>query len=428
MGCRAALPIIFAGLFISLIHPAPALAEPAYRDDPEWRTAKQAWDKAKSAREEARKRVRQASAPNPFAWTPLGFGMVENARRAFREAQQAADRAEAAYEAADRRAWERHNARVQPPQPSPSPTPTPAPAAGAAGPQHPSPSPGASRSTPTINQYGRDLTALAAQGQLGEAFEREAEVSEVVRTLLLRRKSNPLLLGHPGVGKTAIVEGVALRIAQGKIPALRGCRLVELNMAALTAGTQFVGDFEERVQKVLKEAGEQDGKLILFIDEIHSIVGLGDQHNDASNMLKPALARGLRLIGATTVREYNESIGQNAALARRFGVVPVKEPDPLVTLGILKRVAPLLAKQHGVAFTKMALRAAVIKTLRHLPGEYFPDKAIGALDGAASLQRVRAAGEGPVVVTARDVSRWITRLAAGQARIRAARPAGELSR
>jgi ATP-dependent Clp protease ATP-binding subunit ClpA len=254
----------------------------------------------------------------------------------------------------------------------------------------------ASPGTPTSSGFADDLTALARAGSLDPVIGREREIDRVIRILSRRTKNNPALLGEPGVGKTAIVEGLAQRIVAGTVPAsLVGMRVARLVPAALVAGTRFRGDFEERVKAVLESFA--DGKTILFIDELHQIVGAGGgaerESNDLANLLKPALARGeLRCLGATTRAEYREFIESDAALERRFEPVEIEEPDAAATLAILEGLVSRYRAHHGVRYGKGALSACVDLAGRYLPARRFPDKAIDLMDeaGAAASLTGRA--------------------------------------
>jgi len=237
--------------------------------------------------------------------------------------------------------------------------------------------------TPTVDRFSRDLTALATQGRLDPVLCRDHETERVMQILCRRTKNNAVLVGEAGVGKTAVVEGLAQRIAEGRVPTtLRGKRIVALNMTALVAGTQYRGQFEERLQRVLTEV-RKSRRVILFLDELHSIVGAGDKEGsmDASNILKPALARGeLQCIGATTQAEYRKFIEKDKALDRRFQPVKVEEPTPEQTVTILRGLVPKYAEHHGVVFSDEALAAAVTLSMRYIPTQQLPDKAIDLLD------------------------------------------------
>lgn len=280
----------------------------------------------------------------------------------------------------------------------------------------------ASLPTPTLDQFGRDLAKLARAGRLSDAIGREAEIEQIITILARTQKSNPLLLGDAGVGKTAIVEGLAWRIANGFVPPiLRGKRIVELDMGGLTAGTTLRGQFEERMQRVVQEASNAP-EVILFIDEIHTIIGAGRSEgsaNDAAQMFKPALARGdLSCIGATTEDEFNRYIRKDQALERRFSPVLIAELRPEATRSILEKVAPaIIKKQAGAGYQltidPAALSAAVTLTDKYVKDRNQPDKSIDAIDIACARTIVK----GRTTVTAEDVehvvSEW-TGIPAGQ--------------
>ena len=245
-------------------------------------------------------------------------------------------------------------------------------------------------STPTLDAYSTDLTLAARKGQLDPMVGRQAELDRVVQILSRRKKNNPILIGEPGVGKTAIVEGLAQRIAQSKVArTLIGKRILALDMAAVVAGTKYRGQFEERIKAVLTELS-QNPDIILFIDEIHTIVGSGNSSGalDTANILKPALARGeLRCIGSTTLDEYRQHIEKDGALERRFQRVLVEPTTPDETLEILHTIAPRYQDHHHVRYTEAALRACVSLTDRYQSGRCLPDKAIDALDEAGARMR-----------------------------------------
>ena len=246
--------------------------------------------------------------------------------------------------------------------------------------------------TPTVNAFGRDLTDLARHGQLDPVIGRTKELRRIVQILSRRTKNNAVLIGEAGVGKTAVVEGLALAIHRGEVPErMQAKRVVALDMARLVAGTQYRGQFEERLKKVIDET-RRAGNIILFLDEIHTMVGAGGAEGamDAANILKPALARGeLQCIGATTLKEYHKSIEKDAALERRFQSVQVDEPTVADTIEILKGIAPKYAEYHTAKDATEALRAAVELTARYLPARQLPDKAIDAMDETGA--RLRAA-------------------------------------
>ena len=246
--------------------------------------------------------------------------------------------------------------------------------------------------TPTLDRYGRDLTALAARGKLVPVIGRRTEILQVLQTLARATKNNPVLVGEPGVGKTAIVEALAQRAVQGKDPAvLGGRRIVELSLGALVAGTRFRGDLEERVQKVLAEA-QANPEVIVFVDELHAVVGAGEVSGgggDVADLVKPALARGdLRLIGATTIAEYRRHVESDPALARRFEVVLVSEPSREEALEILRGLRPRWEEHHQVRIDDGALAAAVDLAVRFDPERHLPDKAIDLVDKAAARTRL----------------------------------------
>ena len=251
------------------------------------------------------------------------------------------------------------------------------------------------RGTPTLDQYGQDLTELARNDQIDPVIGRAAEIEQAVEILSRRTKNNPVLIGEAGVGKTAIVEGLAERICDGDVPqTLLGKRVVQLDLAGLVAGTRYRGDFEERLKKVIDEIRAHREELIIFLDEIHTLVGAGGAGSeggmDASNMLKPALARGeLRVIGATTLDEYRRSIEKDAALARRFQSVFVPEPTVEDTVSILRGLRDRYEAHHQVRFTDEALVAAAELSDRYVTDRYLPDKAIDLIDQAGARVRLR---------------------------------------
>ena len=243
-----------------------------------------------------------------------------------------------------------------------------------------------------LGRYARDLTSLAVENKLDPVIGRDEEIRRTIQVLSRRTKNNPVLIGEPGVGKTAIVEGLAQRISDGDIPeSLRGKRLLTLDMAALVAGAKFRGEFEERLQAVLQEIQDADGQVITFIDELHTVVGAGAAEGslDASNMLKPMLARGeLRMIGATTLDEYRKHIEKDAALERRFQPVTVQEPTAEDAIGILRGLQERYEVHHGVRIQDTALVAAAVLSDRYLTDRFLPDKAIDLVDEAASRLRI----------------------------------------
>ncbi len=243
-----------------------------------------------------------------------------------------------------------------------------------------------------LERYARDITELAKQGKLDPVIGREDEVRRVIQVLSRRTKNNPVLIGEAGVGKTAIAEGLAQRIANGDVPLpLKNKRLVALDIGALVAGTKYRGEFEDRLKAVLKEIREAEGDIILFIDELHTIIGAGAAEGavDASNMLKPPLARGeLRCVGATTLNEYKKHIERDAALERRFQQVYVGEPSVEETISILRGLKEKYEVHHGVEIKDSAIVAAATLSNRYIAGRYLPDKAIDLIDEAASRIRI----------------------------------------
>jgi ATP-dependent Clp protease ATP-binding subunit ClpC len=256
---------------------------------------------------------------------------------------------------------------------------------------------GPASQTPALDEFGRDLTAEAREGRIDPVIGRTAEIEQVVEALSRRRKNNAALIGEAGVGKTAIAEGLALRIAQGDVPeAMRGVRVVALDLAGMLAGTQYRGAFEQRMKAALDEVAASDGQIVLFVDELHTVLGAGAAEGamDAANMLKPMLARGeLRMVGATTLAEYRQ-IERDAALARRFSPVMIAEPSVPDTIEILRGLRSAYEKHHGVQITDEALEAAARLSDRYISEYRLPDKAIDLVDQAAArLRLARADGD-----------------------------------
>ena len=249
--------------------------------------------------------------------------------------------------------------------------------------------------TGTLDLYSRDLTALAAQGKLDPVVGRDDEITRAIQILSRRTKNNPCLVGEPGVGKTAIVEGLALRIAQDHVPeTVRDKRVLMLDLSGMVAGSKYRGEFEERIKKVIREVTEA-GNILLFLDEIHTLIGAGGAEGaiDASNILKPSLARGeIQLIGATTLEEYRKYVEKDAALERRFQPVTVEEPSEEETVGILKGIASQYEQHHQVKISEEALEAAVKLSSRYINDRRLPDKAIDVMDEAAAAVRLERMG------------------------------------
>jgi ATP-dependent Clp protease ATP-binding subunit ClpC len=255
--------------------------------------------------------------------------------------------------------------------------------------------------TPTLDEYSRDLTAMAKQDKLDPVIERGKEIARTVRILARRTKNNPVLVGEPGVGKTAIVEGLAQLFSREGIPeALAGKRILSLDMGSVVAGTKYRGEFEERLKKIMKEIAAAKN-VILFIDEIHSIIGAGGAEGtiDASNMLKPALSRGdIQCIGATTMAEYRKHFEKDAALERRFQAVQVDEPTLEDTMKILRGIQKKYEDHHRVAYTEDAVAAAALLAQRYIVGRFMPDKAIDIMDEAGAMRKLEGESSPPEVV------------------------------
>ena len=267
--------------------------------------------------------------------------------------------------------------------------------------------------TPALDKYGRDLTAQAKNGELDPVIGRQAEIERVVQILSRRKKNNPILIGEPGVGKSAIVEGLALRIESDEASALKGKRIVSLDIASMVAGTTYRGQFEERMKAVINEL-HKHREIILFVDEIHTIMGAGNAQGslDAANILKPALARGeVQCIGATTISEYRKSIEKDGALERRFQKVVVQPTSAEETYTVLTHISEVYGTFHHVQYTEEALRACVKLTDRYITDRFFPDKAIDAMDeaGAWKGKRQEAKGERQEVTEA-DVAFVVSRM------------------
>ena len=266
-----------------------------------------------------------------------------------------------------------------------------------------------------MEEFGYDLTKAAREGKLDPVVGRDTEIARVIEILGRRKKNNPMLIGEPGVGKSAIVEGIALRIASGDIsPVLAKKRIISLDIASVVAGTKYRGDFEKRLKAIIKEA-QTDPDLILFIDEFHTIVGAGGASGslDAANMLKPALARGeLQCVGATTMDEFTKIVEKDGALDRRFQKIVVEPTDPDETLEILRHLKSHYEEFHHITYTDDALEAAVRLTDRYITDKSLPDKAIDALDEAGSMVRLNLARKkgSPSVVTAEDIASVVSKM------------------
>ena len=267
--------------------------------------------------------------------------------------------------------------------------------------------------TVNIEDYGTDLTRAAAAGLLDPVVGRDEEIGRVIEILGRRKKNNPMLIGEPGVGKSAIVEGIAIRISSGNAsPALKGSRLISLDIASVVAGTRYRGDFEKRLKQIITTL-KAHPEIILFIDEFHTVVGAGGAQGslDAANILKPALARGeIQCIGATTLEEFAHTVEKDGALERRFQKVIVEPTDAIQTVSILKNLRANYETFHGVKYTDGAIEACVRLTDRYITDRALPDKAIDALDEAGSMAHIRATGRGGETVTEDDIAAVISRM------------------
>lgn len=245
----------------------------------------------------------------------------------------------------------------------------------------------------SLNRYARNLNELAEKGMLDPVIGRDEEIRRVLQILSRRTKNNPILIGEPGVGKTAIAEGLAQRIVSGDVPEnLKSKKVFSLDMGALVAGAKYKGEFEERLKAVIKEVVDSQGEVVLFIDEIHTLVGAGGGEGamDAANILKPALARGeLRAIGATTLNEYQKYFEKDKALERRFQIVMVNEPDEQSAISILRGLKEKYETHHQVRILDEAIIAAVELSVRYISDRFLPDKAIDLIDEAASRLRLQ---------------------------------------
>ena len=244
-----------------------------------------------------------------------------------------------------------------------------------------------------LEKYGRDIVEDAKKGKIDPVIGRDDEIRSITRVLSRKTKNNPVLIGEPGVGKTAIVEGLALRILKGDVPSsLKNKKIWELDMAALVAGAKYRGEFEERLKNVLKKKKKSDGEIIMFIDEIHTIVGTGNSEGamDTSNILKPMLARGeIHVIGATTLNEYRKYIEKDGALERRFQKIKVSEPNVEDTITILRGLKERFEIHHGVTIQDKAIISAATLSNRYITDRYLPDKAIDLIDEACATIRVQ---------------------------------------
>lgn len=267
--------------------------------------------------------------------------------------------------------------------------------------------------TPALDKYGKDLTAQARNGELDPVVGRQVEIERVIQILSRRKKNNPILIGEPGVGKSAIVEGLALRIENGEAPTLQGRRIVSLDIASMVAGTTYRGQFEERMKTVINELHKHP-EIILFVDEIHTIMGAGNAQGslDAANILKPALARGeVQCVGATTISEYRKTIEKDGALERRFQKVQVQPTSPEETYAALTRLSEVYGTFHQVQYTEEALHACVKLTDRYISDRFFPDKAIDAMDEAGAYKRqTTTETDSTPLITESDIAFVVSRM------------------
>lgn len=275
---------------------------------------------------------------------------------------------------------------------------------------------GGEASASVLERFGRNMCELVREGKLSPVIGRDQEIQFVIQTLLRKSKNNPVLVGDPGTGKSAIVEGLAHRIVSGDVPdALKKCKLYSLDLTLLVAGAKYRGEFEERIKNVVDEVASRAGEIILFLDELHTLVGAGGNAGglDAANILKPALARGqLRCIGATTYDEYRESIEKDGALARRFEQVIVEEPDDATTLEILRGIRGHYEEHHNVKLTDESLEAAVKLSRRYLRNRFMPDKAIDVIDEASAKIRMQGGGaDSALEVKKEDIADVVARRA-----------------